>query len=136
MINHFQDLTTGGVSYILSSVFSIYANSQKHAHEKFMAASKYEMADVKDARSNAFPFVRRSIVLTLFPTLLIILAYLSLKGVPISIPVDVSNSYFFGIFSTKKTEIIQANGFLLMLNNYSTLMWAISGLYFGAKVKL
>lgn len=133
-------LATGGA--LTTGIFSFITNAAKDRHQEHLAAiqvaSRNYQVYVKDtanARNFAFRFARRTIVLSLFILIPILMYHLVLLGDKITIPTAYHHKFLFGLIDIEGTRFTTVSGFVLMLRPFSDLMAVLGGFYFGAAFK-
>lgn len=133
-------LAGGGAA--TTGIFSLIANTAKDRHEEHLAALQaaarnYQVyvKDTANARKFAFRFARRTIVLSLFILLPLLMYHLVLLGDSITIPTAYHHSFLFGLIDIEGTKFTTVNGFVLMMRPFSNLMAVLGGFYFGASFK-
>lgn len=133
-------LAGGGAA--TTGIFSLISNTAKDRHQEHLAALqaastnyKVYVKDTANARSFAFRFARRTIVLSLFILIPALMYHLVILGDKITIPTAYHHSFLFGLFNIQGTKFTTVSGFVLMMRPISDLMAILGGFYFGAAFK-
>ena len=133
-------LAGGGA--LTTGILSFLANNAKDRHQEHLASLQaatrnYQIyvKDTENARNFSFRFARRTIVLSLFILIPILMYILVLHGDMITIPTPYHHKFLFGLFDLEGIKFTTVNGFVLMMRPFSDLMAILGGFYFGAAFK-